>query len=181
MKYYYFVLIIKMSKLNYKKIAQVTLNVTLISSLIAILFFTYGKNLEKSIVENQSEYIAESIATDIKIFFPEETRKIILDSLVVPDMQQADKDVEDRDDALKNKAILIFVPLCVVGIFTTFLICQYGKVEKKHIFAEGIIILLFVFCAEILFLNIIIRNYKTADPNFVKMQILKAVKTEFSS
>jgi hypothetical protein len=30
-----------------------------------------------------------------------------------------------------------------------------------------------------LFLNIIVRNYKTADPNFVKMQILKAIKNEF--
>ena len=44
-----------MSKLNYKKIAQVTLNVTLISTVVAIWFFTYGKNLERSIVENQSE------------------------------------------------------------------------------------------------------------------------------
>ena len=32
-----------MIKLNYKKIAQVTFNVTMISSIIEILFFTYGK------------------------------------------------------------------------------------------------------------------------------------------
>jgi hypothetical protein len=170
-----------MIKLNYKKIAQVTFNVTLISSIIAILFFTYGKKLEESIVKNQSEYIAESIASDIKIFLPTEIRKMISSSLVVPDMQEADEDAEDRNNALKNQALKIFIPLFISGVLITFLICWYRKINKKHILLEGSIILLFVLSAEILFLNIIISNYKTADTNFVKMKILKAIKTELAS
>ena len=85
------------------------------------------------------------------------------------------------DDALKNEALKIFIPLFILGVLITFLICWYQKINKKHILLEGIIILLFVLSAEILFLNIIISNYKTADTNFVKMKILKAIKTELAS
>ena len=163
----------------YKKIAHITFNTALISTAIAVLFFTYGKNVEKTIVKDQSAYIAETIADDSRVFFPKETRKIISDSMVAPDMQQEDQEVEERDEKLKNQSLKIFIPLCIIGIFITLLICWYGKVSKKHVFFEGIAILLFALFAEILFLNIIVRNYKTADPNFVKMQILKAIKNEF--
>lgn len=163
----------------YKKIAHITFNTTLISTIIAVLFFTYGKTVEKAIVEDQSEYIAETIADDAKIFFPTETRKIISDSLVAPDMQEEDEEVKERDEDLKNQSLKVFIPLCIIGIFITLLICWYGKVNTKHVFFEGIAILLFALFTEILFLNIIVRNYKTADPNFVKMQILKSIKTEF--
>ena len=106
---------------------------------------------------------------------------MISSSLVVPDMQEADEDAEDRNNALKNQALKIFIPLFISGVLITFLICWYQKINKKHILLEGIIILLFVLSAEILFLNIIISNYKTADTNFVKMKILKAIKTELAS
>ena len=161
---------------NYKTLAQIILNITFISTIIGVLFFTYGKDVEKLIVKQQSEYIAESMANDSKIFFPKNIRQSIANSITVPDMNKADSDAEKTNDSLKKKAMIVLGILCFIGIIITCIVCWYGKVNKKHVFIEATIILCFAVATEVLFLNVIARNYKSADPNFVKLQILKSIK-----
>lgn len=165
--------------INYKKISQIILNVTLISTIIGVLFFTYGKDVEKLIVKDQSDYIAASLANDAKIFFPESVRQSIADSMTIPDMRDADEKAMEKNEDLKKEAAKVLGILCVVGILLTIGISWYGKVNKKHLFIEGTIILAFAVATEILFLNVIARNYKSADPNVVKVKILQAIKKEF--
>ena len=166
---------------KYKEIAQIVINITLISTVIGVLFFTYGKDVEKLIVQNQSKYIAESLANDAKIFFPEEVRKSIADSITIPDMQKEDDYAKSKNDCLRNKAVIVFAILCLVGLLITIGICWYGKVSKKHIFIEAFVILCFAVATEVLFLNVIARNYKSADPNVVRLKILQGIKKEFST
>ena len=76
--------------INYKQIAQIILNIAFVSSIIGVLYFTYGKNVEKLIVQDQSEYIAQTMGSDIKMFFPADIRQSIVSNLTVPDMSKAD-------------------------------------------------------------------------------------------
>ena len=165
--------------INYNQSAQIILNITLISTMIGVLFFTYGKDVEKKIVQEQSEYIAETIANDIKIFLPLELRKSIVDNMKVPDMSEADADVEEVNNVLLKQANMVLGILFAVGIAITLGISWAGKVNIYHVIIESIVILVVVVMTEILFLNIIARNYKIADPNFVKSELMKSVKDEF--
>ena len=165
--------------MNYKQIVQIILNITLVSTIIGVLFFTYGKTIEKKIVEEQSAYIAKTIATDIKIFLPLELRQNIAAQLQVPDMREADARVEVANAALQDQAVVVLGILFIVGIIVTLIICKIGNVNKTHVAIEAAVILVFVVATEVLFLNIIARNYKSADPNFVKCELLRSVKHEF--
>jgi hypothetical protein len=165
--------------INYKQIAQIILNIAFVSSIIGVLYFTYGKNVEKLIVQDQSEYIAQTMGSDIKMFFPADIRQSIVSNLTVPDMSKADAEAEETNAALEKKAAEVLGLLCIIGISLALIICWYGNVSKKHLFIEAGVILCFVVATEVSFLNIVGRNYKSADPNFVKCEILKSIKTEF--
>jgi hypothetical protein len=58
-------------------------------------------------------------------------------------------------------------------------ICIIGDLNFR-VLLESIVILFFVALTEILFLNLVARNYKIADPNFVKRQLLESIKEQVS-
>jgi hypothetical protein len=161
-----------------KDIAQITLNITFISSIIAVLFFTYGKDVEKMIVQDQAKNIADELAEDVKIFFPKISRETIAASIKVPE-EKTDENMILKNATLVSQSIKIFGTICGVGFLITLLICFFGNVNIFEVILESLVILAFAVCTEILFLNVIARNYKSADANFVKLQILKSIKSEF--
>jgi hypothetical protein len=166
---------------NYKAVAQLVLNITLISTTVAILFFTYGKDIEKLIVEDQSKSIATELSYDAKIFFPKKVRESIVSSISIPSDDSADDEVKSKNSILVKNGIIIFGTICVVGIVTTMCICFFGKVNITHIILESLIILAFTVATEVLFLNVVARSYKSTDANFVKLQVLKSVKNELQA
>ena len=165
--------------MNYKQAAHIVLNITIISKFIGFLFFTYGKRVEKQIVQDQSEYIAKTIANDIKIFIPNELKIKLKEQLKVPDMSKEDAAVEKSNSELQKKAMIVLGVLFLIGIFTTIVICIIGDLNFR-VLLESIVILFFVALTEILFLNLVARNYKIADPNFVKRQLLESIKEQVS-
>ena len=160
-----------------KDIAQITLNITFISTIIAVLFFTYGKDVEKIIVQEQAKQIAYELTEDVKIFFPKTTREYIANSIQIPE-EKTDDNIMLKNADLVSKSIKIFGTICGVGILITLLICFFGNVNIFEVILESLVILAFAVFTEILFLNVIARNYKSADTNFVKLQILKSIKSE---
>ena len=166
---------------KYKDISQVILNITFISTIIAVLFFTYGKDVEKDIVENQSQKIAKDLAEDAKIFFPKAVRESIAASINIPEENIDDDNVNSKNAELVSMSIKIFGILCGFGILITVLFCFFKKVNIIYVILESLVILAFAVSTEILFLNVIARNYKSADSNFVKLQIAKSIKSEFLS
>lgn len=165
--------------MEYRQICQIILNVTIISSFIGVFFFTYAATVEKEILEDQSKYIAETMANKVKIFLPEDVKQEIVNDLEEPDLSKEDKDAEESNKELRNKALIVLGVLFIVGILATIIVSKIGNVGF-HIVKEAIIILFFVGLTEFLFLNIITRNYKVADPNFVTKQMLKSVRDVYS-
>lgn len=165
--------------MEYKQLCQIILNVTIISSFIGVFFFTYAATVEKEILEDQSKYIAENMADKVKIFLPEDLKQEIANDLQEPDLSKEDKDAEESNKELRNKALIVLGVLFIVGILATLVVSKIGNIGF-HIVKEAIIILLFVALTEFLFLNIITRNYKVADTNFVTKEMLKSVRNVYS-
>jgi hypothetical protein len=164
--------------MDYEQFAQIVLNVTIVCTFIGVFFFTYAAKIEKDIVKDQSEYIASSMATDIRVFLPPSVKEDITKNLTVPDMTDEDDSVKKSNTKLMKKAMLVLGILFIVGITFTFILTKIGKLDMK-ILINAIIILLFVAITEFVFLNVITRNYNVADPNFVKYSLLKSVKKTF--
>ena len=165
--------------MDYKQLCQIILNVTIISSFIGIFFFTYAATVEKEIIEDQSKTIAVSMANKVKYFIPGDVKQKIINDLQKPDLSNEDKDVEKTNKDLRNKAFFVLGILFIVGILATIIVSKIGNVGF-HIVKEAIIILLFVALTEFLFLNIVTRNYKVADPNFVTSEMLKSIRQVYS-
>ena len=70
--------------MDYKLLTQIILNVTLISVFIGVFFFTYGKYVEKKIINEQTAYIAESLAKDIGFYLPKETKEQVKSNIITP-------------------------------------------------------------------------------------------------
>ena len=163
--------------MEYKQICQIILNVTIMSTFIGIFFFTYAASVEQDIVKEQSEYIAETMANKIKFLLPQDV-KDELSQLEAPDMTKADADVKKSNTELRNKAMIVLGVVFVIGIIATLIVAKIGNVGF-HIVKESIIILLFVAVTEFTFLNIVTKQYKVADPNFVTGEVLKSIRNVY--
>lgn len=163
--------------MEYKQICQIILNVTIMSTFIGVFFFTYAASVEQDIVKEQSEYIAETMANKIKFLLPQDVKNE-LSQLEAPDMTKADADVKKSNTELRNKAMIVLGVVFVTGIIATLIVAKIGNVGF-HIVKESIIILLFVAITEFTFLNIVTKQYKVADPNFVTGEVLKSIRNVY--
>ena len=161
-------------------IINIIMHVVLISSFIAVFFFTYGSQIEQEIVQSQAENIVKVFTEDISLIIPNSTKPIIKaglqERLKSPDFSKEDKEVEDHNKELLINATKIIVMFAVVGITVILVLASIYNVELTDIVTRNIIILAFVGLTEYLFATYIIKNYITADPNFVKLSLVKALK-----
>ena len=80
--------------------ANILLHVVLLSSFVAVLFFSYGSKIEQNVVKKQTTSIVDSLTSDIKnIIPPDQLSKLtpyIQQYLNVPDMSAQDKEAVRR-------------------------------------------------------------------------------------
>jgi hypothetical protein len=162
--------------MNPYQISNVILNVTLIATFIGIFFFTYGKRIEQNIVKNQSELVASYLAKDLSTFIDKETAQKLTSNISIPDMSEADKQVEEQNASLQQDAFKTLSMICVGGILLTIIIAKYYKLNFADIFKTNIIILVFVAITEYIFLTFVGQNFISLDPNFVRRKILLSLK-----
>jgi hypothetical protein len=164
--------------MNTHQLSQIILNITIFSVFIGFFFFTYAASVEKDIVKDQSAYIATDIATDLRVFLPSSVRMSIVDNLKVPDMTEKDATVKEANNKLMKQAMIALSILLSVGILSTLTVAYIGGVGI-HIAKDSLIILTFVAVTEIVFLNLITRQYRVSDPNYVKKEMLLSLKKVF--
>ena len=163
-----------------ESIVNIILSVTFISVFIGIFFFTYAKNIEEEVIQTQSGYIATSIANDVKMFIPSQFARKLADSIQEPDMSKEDKEVEHKNKELKNKAYNILCIFIVIGLLSSYIISRYSKINFWNAVKINLIILFFAGLTEYFFLNLIGKNFISADPNFVRYKVLQVVKDKFN-
>jgi len=163
-------------------ICGILINVTLMGVFLTVFFFTYVKNVEKQLVENQIKYLINDLFNDLKIALPPGSNYMQNISKNAPTMTSSKKTPEDIAVDNSNKKIfestisllvkiVALVTIAIVGLFWW----KSGTSESFNplcLLLKGLVILCFIAVTEFVFLNLVAKNYKSLDPNYVKYMIL---------
>lgn len=170
--------------MNSKTIITILLNVAVISTFIGIFFFTYAAKVEGEIVDEQVDFLVKDFTSSFVPFMPKTAITVLRDKIKngkLPDMSGVDKEVEESNKKLKKKAFMILGIFFTVCVAISLLIWYFNRYtistgDMKLIVKETFIILLFVAVTEFIFIKYIAKNYLSAEPNLIKLNIIKLIE-----
>ena len=168
-------------------LANIILHVVLISSLIAALFFAYGSKVEQQIVKNQTNAIVDDLMVDIHNLVPEDEltriRPYVQQYLVAPDMSEQDAKSRKTNHDLIMETVKVLAIMGGVGVALVLGLWAYAHYTKPQydfslgkLIRDNLISIFFVALTEVFFLTIIASNFKSADPQAVKLQIVNTLQ-----
>lgn len=181
-------------------ISSVSIQVAIIFAFLTIFFFSYVSKVENNEFKEQLDFVVDNIYRR-----HEEDIKNIIDKYSVNDDKkellkmeiygmidlQEDKikkestiesiDIKNNNNDIINNSkfyvkIIASISICIIAFLFILMYKGYDcflPIKKYAI--DGIVLLFFVFLVEILFLNIIVKNYITANPNYIKNKIAQAI------
>jgi hypothetical protein len=157
---------------------NIAMSVALATTFIAIFFFTYVKDVERKIVLKNVNYIVDDLAEGIVPFLPKELKKQLyynLDKIELPNMDVIDKQVVDDNHKLLIKSGKLFGISFVVLMIIAFFISKIYNLDFYELLITNILLLCAIAFTEYAFLNIVIFEWISADPNKVKSEVIKSV------
>lgn len=160
------------------------MNVSFISAFIAFFFFSYGKKIEKDVLENQIQYIVDDLQNNVDFIFPSEESKKSFGlqlnaALKTPGNEgptQEDKDAEESNMKLIKKSVLVMGTILIIGLNTCWFMSKRYDFDFWDMLKHNLIILVAAGATEFCFLTYFAQHWRIADRNKVKYQILDSVK-----
>ncbi len=147
-------------------------------SFLTIFFFTYVKDVEKEIVLNNVKYITNNLIDNYTILLEQDQKTYIanlLNNININDLTNEDKIVIDKNKNLFNKTIKILIIGLICVLVLTFIICSKYNIKYTDVLIKNLILLVFIGIVEFIFLKYFIRNYLSANINFVKSELVKTI------
>ena len=148
------------------------------AAFLTIFFFTYVKNIEKEIVINNTKYITDSLIDNYTILLGKDQKEYIaklLDNIDINDLTNEDKKVIDENKKLFNKTIKILIIGLIIVLIVTFIICSKYNIKYTDVVIKNLILMVFIGIVEFIFLKYFIRNYLSANINYVKSELIKTI------
>jgi len=171
------------------ELISMLLSLALIATVIPTLFFFVGSKVESQVMTKQANYVVDGLTKNIQTFTtPAQQKRIqeLIDQYVkVPDMSAQDAAVVTKNQQLLKEAykfigIGVGVILGLIGLLLIWDHFRYdgdwGGFPLHEILWENLFSILGVAGTELAVLYIVGANYKSADINTVKRQIVTAVK-----
>ena len=180
--------------------SSVTIQVAIIFTFLTVFFFSYVSNVENNEFKEQLDFIVdniynrhkEDIKNSIDNYGIDENKKELLkmqiygiigleeDSLKKNSTTETDEIKSNNSNIINNATFYVKVVAVICLLILAFLfILMYYKYDCilpiKTYAKEAFILLFFIFLVEILFLNIIVKKYITANPNYIKNKISQAI------
>lgn len=166
----------------------IAIQVTFIFAFLTIFFFAYVQEVEKEEFKGQLNLIVDSLMEDIKTDLPKLINKQQLsqeDMLVITngiidvlqekisvDATGTVKNVADMNRKVKMKALKSLVTVIVCVIVIAIIILLFGFcIDVTYQIKEAMLVVIFVGLTELVFLQVIAKNYISASPNKVKRDI----------
>jgi hypothetical protein len=167
-----------------RETVSIILQVCLISSFIAIFFFTYVAKVEEEVVKTKVNYLVDSFTGDQKIFFKDPLIRSTftkgIDKLEAPDMSKEDQLVQENNDKLFATAIDVVINMLSIAVivYLLYFLSLSGKDSKNalKVLVISLTTVVAVAITELGFLHIVVANYKALDPNYFRAKILKNLK-----
>jgi len=157
---------------------NIAMSVALATTFIAIFFFTYVKDVERKIVVKNVNYIVDDLAEGVVPFLPKELKKQLyynLDKIKLPNMDAVDKKVADDNNKLLVKSAKLFGTSFIILMVVAFFISKTYNLNFYELFITNLLLLCAIAFTEYAFLNVVIFEWISADPNKVKSEVIKSV------
>jgi len=162
-------------------ILNIIISVALASSFIAFFFFTYAKNVEKLIVVKNVKYVINDLLDNIVPLIPKSLKDQIIeqiDQIKLPDMTEADTNVENENNKLLVRSKQLYGKVLIGTIILTLIISYIYKFNIIEIVVSNLILLGGIALTEYLFLNDVIANHISADPNTIKHKVISTLLSD---
>jgi len=166
---------------NIKLYLSILLTAFLGVAFISIFFFTYGKNVEKNIIINNLNYLVGDLMDGIDLLSDDTTNKLldIVNNIKLDNMNEKDKEVEELNNKLFNKALLwIGLPVTIVIVVTyvTLKLTNYSNEDIMEVYVRGLLLMCCVALIEYIFLVAIAKSYISIDSNTIKKELIVKIK-----
>lgn len=166
-------------------VANVILHVTLLSALIAVLFFSYiSLSIEPSIVTNQVDRVVDGITGQLRPFLDDEQRANlarVFNNVVAPDLSGADADARNLNNDLLKKAVIGIGVMFVLGLGAVIGMSIYWGFSLWDLAKENMLAVLVVAACEISFATYFMANYRTLDSNMVMHEVVQGIQNYVTS
>lgn len=176
-----------------KNTFDIIFQVTLIAIFLTVFFFTYVSNVEKEEFQKQLDLIVDDLLSDqdIRSIIPQNLSQTQKDNLAIVisgsleaaktkstiNEQNAINDVIKNNSKVKSSTykkilyvLIIIVILCIIVLLLGYCLPLMYQIK------EAIIVVFFVALTELVFLEIVAKNYISANPNKIKAEVAQAIK-----
>lgn len=177
-----------------KDIVSLAIQVTFVYTFLTIFFFVYVQKVEKEEFVSQMNLIVDTLFNDVKNDMPnlintsypvkQEDIVVLVDGIIglfeskiAVDAQGTVKQVYEQNQNVKKSAFKSLIKfISIVVIFATIVILIGYCVPIKYQLKKALVVVIFVGLTELMFLQVVAKNYITADPNKVKRDLSTAVQ-----
>lgn len=160
---------------------------SIVFAFLTFFFFAYVVNVEKEEFQKQVNMVVDVIferyTEKIRVILDNKLAKAALYGAIISTEEDFIKStLQETEELTKRNKEIILSSVKSVGMFaiaTIFIIVVlyfYGYcISLKDITKEAMFILLFIFLVEFIFINLIAKNYISANPNYVKNKIARSI------
>jgi hypothetical protein len=162
-----------------QNLTVIVLQVTLIITFISLFFFFYASKIERDVVITQINSLVDDFTEDIRVFTTSDEQQNLQNlfaNMQPGDMSKDDADANETNRELLRKTFVIIGMLCFMGLFYSICMIVFFKVDVWLIFKICFFGLGAVALVEFVFLTYFARNYKSLDPNTVKLTLIKTLR-----
>jgi len=170
------------------------LSLTLFSLFVVFFYFVIAREIEKTAVEKNISRVFEELFGDIEPLLTPAERAAIqaeLEHIQPPPKSQRDRDIEFKNDQLRDQSLIIMSMALVFAVCLSLIIYlgmrMRGGVKGndypnyKSLLLEALLMLGFVALVETVFLGIVGANYRSIDANRIRSEIIRCIRRFIAS
>jgi len=170
-------------------VINVLIQVLCIFAFLTIFFFTYAKNIEGEVVQNQVNFLLDdlsgihlgSLPENVKAMFKNQLNNLEINT---PENENIGKQIEDSNNKIESMSYktLAIASAIVIGIvIISFILSKKGvnyfkNLDLSKIFKETFVILIAVGLTEFVFLTYLGSKHVAIDPHLLKAHLLNNIK-----
>ena len=146
---------------------------------LSFLFFTWIKDIQKSILQSQIDRVFADIGRDLVII---DTSNVIreqvyatLKNTLVPQrnvLLESDEQTKAVNQSVVIESASVISVLVLICVGVSIGLCIKYKIDWKDMVLEGLICATILSSVLIMFLYLVVKNYDLIDPNIVKKTII---------
>lgn len=158
-------------------IANILLSAAFAATFLCVFFFTYTKNVEKSITINNVDTVIEDLFGFLS-FCPEPIKILLKQNIskIKIDMEEQDNAAELNNKKLLKLTAMVIVPYLIISMIVAYFLIKNENNDYIKTICANLYLLCGIILVEFVFLKYIASFYISADPNYVKYKFIDMLK-----